>query len=130
MKWRSVFSVIPVPVLYTDALPEGVGGQVRNVFPVFFTTIRIRPRYEHDEGIHRHELAHVELRWLTLGLSVFITAKRFRIWNEARAYKVQMRYPDSNGHYMSLDAAAQRLAGPHYGFGLTQEQARTLIQEA
>jgi hypothetical protein len=122
MKWRSIFKLIPVPVFYTDDMPEVVGGQAKGAI------IRIRPRYEDDEGIHQHELAHVELFWATLGLSVFAAmSKMFRIWNEARAYRRQMRYPDAFGHYITLDTAAARLAGPHYGFGLTLEQAKQAI---
>lgn len=123
MKWRSVFRLIPVPVFYTDAMPAGVAGQARLV------AVRIRPAYRNDEGLHQHELAHVELFWLTLGLKIFLSlSKRFRIWNEARAYRVQMQYPDARGEYLSLDAAAARLAGAYYGFGLTLEQAKGMIK--
>ena len=125
MEWRSVFKLIPVPVFYMDDMPEIVGGQAKGAI------IRIRPRYYSDEGIHQHELAHVELFWAIFGLKVFVAAvsKTFRIWNEARAYRVQMRYPDAFGQYLLLDTAAARLAGPHYGFGLTLEQAKDWIRE-
>ena len=126
MKIRSVFRVIPVPVFYTDRMPAGVGGQAR------FMLVFIRPKYKEDEGIHQHELAHVELFWATLGLKTFIQlfSKKFRIWNEARAYARQMDFPDAFGHYLTWAEAAARLAGPHYGFGLTLEQAKRAIFDA
>jgi hypothetical protein len=125
MEWRSVFGIVPVPVFYTDSLPAGVGGEQRG--PV----VRILPRFEHDEGIHRHELAHVEIFWITLGLASFASlfSTSFRIWNEARAYKRQTQYPDGTGNYLSLDDAAARLAGPRYGFHITQDEAKRLIEE-
>lgn len=52
----------PAIVIYTDDLPEGGGGQANG--PV----VRIRQKYQHDEGILRHELTHVWQWWLTLFL--------------------------------------------------------------
>ena len=46
MRWPLTF--------FTDALPEGRAGVTQG--PV----IRIRPRYRNDEGLYRHEYAHVK----------------------------------------------------------------------
>ncbi len=126
MRWRRVLGIIPVPIIYTDDLPERVGGVASG--PI----VRIRPRYEKDEGIHRHELAHVELFWATFWLHWVIKklSRRYRIWNEARAFRRQMQYRNLHGEFMSLDEAANWLAGENYDFGITQEQARILILEA
>lgn len=126
MIFRSVFGVIPVPVFYTDKLRENRAGEARGPF------IRIRTGYEQDEGLHRHELAHVEVSWATFGLIAFASMvfKKARIWNEARAYKRQTFYPDADGHYLSITGAAARLAGAHYGFGLTQDEAKQWILKA
>lgn len=110
----------PALIVYTDDLPEAVGGRASGPY------IRIRPKYRNDIGIHKHELAHVEMFWLTLGLGNL--SKKFKLWNEARAYRIQMKYPDANGHYMTLLDAAGRLANPHYGFNLTVEQAQDVIK--
>ncbi|TAK45272.1 MAG: hypothetical protein EPO27_10670 [Betaproteobacteria bacterium] len=59
MAWRRIFGFIPVPVVYTDRLPEGVGG--RAIGPL----VQIRPKYRErgDEGLHQHELDHVKQFW-------------------------------------------------------------------
>lgn len=128
MKWRFVFRFIPVPVFYSDSMPLGVGGQT---FPWRGPCVRIRPQYAGDEGIHQHELAHIEVWWATLGLIALVSmfSEAVQVWNEARAYRVQMQYPDAAGHYLTLDEAAARLANPWYGFGLTYEAARRKLSQ-
>ena len=114
----------PALIVYTDALPDDVGGRATG--PI----VRIKPKYQCDEGIHKHELAHVEMWWLTLGL-IWIAEllfKRVRLWNEARAYRVQMEYQDCDSHYMTLDDAAGRLASAHYGFAITLDQAKAMLE--
>ena len=95
----------PALVRYTDDLPETVGG---NAFGPY---VRIRPEYKDDLGIHEHEFAHVQVFWLTLGLSLVLgNFKRFRLWNEGRAYLVQTKYPDRHGEFMTIEDAALRMA--------------------
>jgi len=117
------FNPIPPAFITYKELPAPVGGRARGPF------ITILPRLKGDEGLLRHELAHVQVWWLTLGLSPFLSIffRRFKLWNEARAYRIQMKYPDLHGDYLSLDDAAARLAGPHYHFGITIEQAKKFI---
>lgn len=107
----------PAIITYSDNLPEWKAGEAQ----MFFITIR--PAYRDDKGILMHELAHVAVWWLTLGI-LDMLSRRFRLWNEARAYRIQMKYPDRHGGYLPLDAAAARLANPSYGFNLTLEEAR------
>lgn len=113
----------PARIIYTDRLPANVAG--RAIGP----RVEIRSGYEADKGILMHELFHVKVWWLTFGpLGAWLRSqRRFRLWNEARAYKVQTQYPNKHGGFMTLDEAAARLAGAHYGFGITLEQARDHI---
>lgn len=128
LAWRVVFSVVPVPVFYTDRLPGGVGG--RAIGPV----VQIRPRYRErgDEGIHQHELEHVRQWWATLGLHspLYLAARRYRLWAEARAYAVQMRYPNGLGGALTLEDAAWRLTQPRYRLGINVERATAEILDA
>ena len=109
----------PALIVYTDDLPERVGGWANGPY------VRICPKYRNDVGIHKHELSHVEVFWLTLGIGNLF--KNFKLWNEARAYRIQTRYPDANGYCMTVLEAAKRLSDPHYGFNLTTEQAQEAI---
>lgn len=113
----------PAFIHYTDKLPANVAGRSS------WLLVEIRKGYEADKGILMHELFHVKVWWLTLGpLGILLrNHPRFRLWNEAAAYKVQIQHPNKNGGYMTIDEAAARLAGPHYGFGITQEQAKQHI---
>ena len=106
-------------IFYTDALPEGVGGDARG--PV----IRIRSKYREDQGIHQHELEHVRQWWRTLGLHsvLYFVSRRYRLWAEAQAYQMQRWYPRSDGLYLSLNDVAIRLSQPRYKLGITVVQA-------
>lgn len=113
----------PASIRYTDNLPSNVAGRARGAI------VEIRKGYEADKGILMHELFHVKVWWLTLGpLGAILRSQRwFRLRNEARAYKVQTQHPNKHGGFMTLDEAAMRLAGHHYGFNITVEQARRYI---
>ena len=111
-------------VIYTDNLPETVGGRTN------YFIVRIRPKYEKDVGIHKHELKHVSFNWM--GLLVFTGLlstfyKPFRLWDEAQAYKEQMLWPDADGNRMALNEAARRLSSGHYG-DITMDEARAALQ--
>lgn len=144
MKW-------PCLTRYTDALPEGVGGEARGPL------VRIRPKYRDDQGIHAHEYEHVR-QWWTAGLAgatlivLFALAihlpqaaslaalgflahplgyalwPRHRLWCEVQAYREQMRHPDRNGGFLTLDDAAGRLALPIYKLGITLAQASIILR--
>ena len=128
LAWRTVLGALPVPIVYTDRLPGGVGGL--EVGPL----VLIRPKYRDrgDEGLHQHELEHVRQWWCSLGLHslLYLGVRRYRLWAEARAYAVQMRYPNGLGGALSLDDAAWRLAGERYGLGIDVERARAEIRDA
>lgn len=143
MRWPSL-------TRYTDVLPEGVGGEARGPL------VRIRTKYRDDQGIHAHEYEHVR-QWWTAGLAgaalivMFALAihmpqvaslaalgflahplgyalwSRHRLWCEVQAYREQMRHPDRNGGFLTLEDAAERLANPRYRLGITAADARRLL---
>lgn len=113
--------MLPSKTIYTDKLPEDVGGCANG--PV----VRIRTKYRADVGIHAHEAEHVRqwyvgvligalaafmlayipefahwfIWWplaLTAGCALHPLAyllPRYRLWAEARAYRIQLKhYPD------------------------------------
>jgi hypothetical protein len=92
--------------------------------------IRIRPRYENDEGLHRHELEHARQWWTLPFLHAFLYTffRRYRLWVEARAYRIQMKHPDAHGVLLSLDGAAARLMNPRYQLNLTMDEAKELLR--
>ena len=97
----------------------------------FGPVILIRPKYREDVGLLEHEKMHVKQWWFTLGLHALLywLSKRYRLWAEAKAYAEQMRWPDRFGNRLSLQGAASRLALPEYGFGITPEQAQTVLEK-
>jgi len=52
----------------------------------------------------------------------------YRATAEADAFRTQMRYPRRNGVPLSVDEAAQRLAGRRYKLGITYDHARALLK--
>ena len=110
----------PSITLYTDNLPDNVGGCANAC------VVRIRTKYRDDAGIHAHEAEHVRQWWLgvligalvalaissmssewsgywPLALSAggalhplaYLLLPRYRLWAEARAYRIQAtHYPD------------------------------------
>jgi hypothetical protein len=80
--------MIPHLTFITDRLPPGTGGSANGF------VIRIRPKYAQDAGIKAHELEHVRQWWVTLGLHslLYLFFKRYRLWSEIRAYRVQLSF--------------------------------------
>lgn len=106
------------PVIYSDSLPSGVGGQQRGPF------IFIRPKYRDDEGIFRHEYEHIKQAWATLFIGhalLYLFCRVYRQWAEVRAYRVQMQYG------LPLDDAALRLTSNRYNLGISLEEARAVL---
>lgn len=109
----------PALVIYTDDLPGDIGGQARG--PV----VLIKTKYATDIGLLMHELTHVKQWWLTLGLHslAYRFSRAYRLWSEVAAYREQMTFPDSAGHFMTPGEAASCLMLPRYGFNLTAAEA-------
>jgi len=115
----------PALVIFTDRLPDDVGGQARG--PVVF----IKTKYTNDVGLLMHELTHVAQWWSSLALHPFLYRfwKFYRLQSEAAAYFVQMQYPDRKGHFVTLDEAAEMLAKPRYRLDLSVADARVALQQ-
>lgn len=94
-------------------------------------TIKIRPDWTENLGLLAHERAHVQLNYLnalTLGLlRRFMGARRWRLWQESRAYAIQTKYPNRDGGSLSLQSAALLLMAPRYALELTLEEATAAV---
>jgi hypothetical protein len=114
MKWYSL--------KYTDDMPEGIGGYAKAWF------IRIRPKYKDDRGIHSHEETHVFQWWVTLGFHslLYLFSKRYRLWAEVEAYRVQLQNPpaDQKEEYRRLYAD---YISSDYGLSVTPDEAYKLL---
>lgn len=108
--------------------PDGqvwtVSGNARGII------VRILRSHEEDVGLLQHELAHVGLFWRTLALDYFLGRfKWYRLYDESRAYAIQLDFADKHGRTPSLQDLAARLASPVYNFGITQQEAEAIISK-
>ena len=129
----------PYFVIYTDKLPDIVGGRATGF------VVRIRPKYRDDAGIHAHELVHVK-QWYTglaTGLAVAAlmyfnaidgwplaiivgavlhplatASKRYTFWKEVVAYREQAKYYADDRRLLFANFISQ-----NYGLNVTTEQA-------
>jgi hypothetical protein len=106
-------------IFYVDTLDEGVAGQARG--PV----VMIRKEYAKDVGLEMHELTHVVQWWVTFGMHpiLYLLWREYRLWSEAKAYKKQMQYPNSEGGFMTLEEASVKLCWDRYQLDLTLAEA-------
>ena len=106
----------PHIVRTVDDIKGGGWGQAR---AMFVTLEKAAPDY-----VYQHELAHVKQFYLTLGLHgvLYRFVKRYRLWSEVQAYKQSIR------HGRPLASAAKGLMWDKYGFDLTLDQAKSLLE--
>lgn len=117
------------PLARIEYVPDGsmAAGKAGSCHAFF---IRIAESYRGDEGLKQHELAHAGMFWRTLGLHLLLKRiERYDIWNEARAYRIQQRFPDRHGNYLLPQDAAQRMLSDIYGFSLTYDEALALVMK-
>lgn len=143
---------MPYPhiTIYTDNLPENVGG-CANAF-----VVRIRNKYRDDAGLHAHEYEHVRQFWLWVALGAlgaialafmptmaaysalwldallagfalhpiaYLMVPRYRLWAEARAYRVQATYyPDDRRKLFAAFIAT------NYDLSVTVDEAESAIR--
>jgi len=114
----------PCVIILTDDLPVGRGAEAG------FLNVKMRPKYEGDEGLLEHEFEHEWQGWLTLGLHPLLYRywRWYRCRSEVEAYQVQMKYPRADGTYLTLDDAAWRLTNSGYDIELTLSEARELLK--
>jgi hypothetical protein len=101
-------------VFYTNrGVPKGHAACARG--PI----VLIRPEYRGDLGLLAHELAHVSLWFLTLGTNAlwYRISRRYRLWAEGLAYRVQLQYSPGNAKLFAGFLATR------YALGITQRQA-------
>lgn len=140
----------PSWTIYTVALPTDLAGSARG--PV----VCIRPKYRSNLGLHAHEYEHVR-QWWASGLTavalivasavasglpsascfapigfalhpiLYAASRRYRLWAEVRAYRMQMMLPNTDGVRLPIDGAAVRLINPRYRFDLTIDAARAAL---
>ncbi len=118
LKWIKCF---PYFLDHTDeGIPEGRGGTTGGL------TVRIRPKYKDDEGIHRHEAEHIRQRYMTLGFHNIIKdlSKTYAIWTEVSAYREQLKHPPALTG--GVDPYRRMYAGfiaTGYGLDITEAEA-------
>lgn len=137
----------PSLTIYTDKLPEDVGGCANG--PV----VRIRTKYRDDTGIHAHEAEHVRQWWMGVLIGVLAALTilsipsvwsawwplaliagcalhplaygllpRYRLWAEARAYRIQIKhYPDDRARLFAGFLASR------YGLNISIEEAANAL---
>ena len=88
MKIKFVYKVLPVLVFYTDNLDPKWGGYC------YGPVVKIRKKYENDEGLLQHELVHSKqfYRTLTLHGIAYKLFETYRVHSEVEAYKKQASY--------------------------------------
>ena len=110
---------------YTDNIPVINDGITKLWF------IKIRPKYQNDEGLLEHEKTHVWQFWRTCGLHIFFWfSKKYRISCEQEAYKNQLTYPPASEGEIDTyrHIYAGFIANPErYGFDITEEEAYKLL---
>ena len=140
----------PFPYIFslTNNLPTDVGGRATMFF------VRIRPKYQDDEGILKHEETHIKLEWIiTLILLVLVGAAGYfnhliwlgsvfcpmvesilykfyapyRKWSEVRAYKRQLKYPPANLNVEHYRGQYAEFIATKYGLKKTVEEATKLL---
>lgn len=113
------FGLIPVPVFYTDS---NLGGYDARDYWLF---IRMKKAFKHDEGLHQHELKHIEQTWkglVVIHFALYHLWKRYRMRCEVKAYRRQMHYPP----YLTLDQAAMLLS-TKYDLGISFAEAKKAL---
>ena len=116
----------PALVVYTDNLPEGVGGRA-NAF-----VVRLRPEYANDEGMLQHELEHVKQAYaslLVLHPLAYRFIKAYRFWAEMKAYERQMQFPRADGTHMGDYEMSRCMSQPVYQFNMTVEEILDKVRQ-
>lgn len=112
MRWPLVF--------YTDfGVPQGFSGCARG--PAVF----IRPTSKGDAGLLAHEMVHVGQWFATLGLHSFLylLSKRYRLWAEVQAYRVQLEHSPESAYIFALYLATR------YRLPVDRDQAMALLRK-
>ncbi|MDP1907312.1 MAG: hypothetical protein Q8K85_03350 [Hyphomicrobium sp.] len=118
MRWVRAFGWLPVPVFYVRGLFAG------GFAPLVL--ILIDEKYRADEGLHQHELEHIEQAYRLLLLPhalLYVLFRRYRLRSEVAAYRRQIA---AYGAGASIEFAVRHLV-EGYRLGITAEEARALL---
>jgi hypothetical protein len=105
---------------YVDSLPRGAGGNAKGPL------ISILHKYKGDQGLLEHEKCHVRQWFMLLGIGhalLYRFSKRYKLWAEIQAYKIQLKYNPANLPIFALYLAT------HYGLDLIPDEAKRLLSE-
>jgi hypothetical protein len=150
---RFVLEILPAFVVVTARCLRGKGA--RAIGPVVLIHPKFSARG--DLGTLQHELEHVRQWWIlalpiaavlwfvpsasVMGLAIawwplgaavhpalYRCSRRYRLWAEVRAHRIQCSLPDGRlvDSSLSLDAAAERIA-TKYDLRITQDEAHRLL---
>ncbi len=106
---------------YTDDMPEGYGGFTEN------WRLKIRPKYQDDQGILEHEKTHVRQLFRTIGFHNWLIGwKWYLLRCEVEAYKNQLACPPANNQE-SYRVQYAAFISTKYGLNISVEDARKLF---
>lgn len=124
MTIRFVYGILPALVIYTERLPEGFGGCANAMI------VRIRPKYEGDEGLLQHELTHVKQAYRLLILFhalLYLFCDSYRLRAEVEAYRKQLEYST----YKAFDAGlfAGFICDRYALLGISSKSVENMLME-
>jgi len=116
---KFVYGILPVVLKYSDNMPQPwIGGYAKGPY------IRLRTKYKGtDEGILQHELTHVKQWYRSLMYFhpiLYLVSKRYRLWSEVEAYKVQSNYYDDPAAKLKRFA---KFISTRYNLAITEKEA-------
>lgn len=109
----------PLTFISESFVPEGSAACARG--PVIF----IRPSFSGDDGLYRHEIEHVKQWFVSLGAHpiLYALSKRYRLWAEVKAYRVQLKSsPGKENLFAGFIATKYRL-------DISKEVAKSLLTD-
>jgi hypothetical protein len=123
---KSIYGVIPVPVIASPWLPGRIVG-----LSLGFAVV-VRDDFAQDEPTLVHELVHCKQFFRSGGLLHFIlyfVSTKYRLRTEIEAYRAEIDSCDANIALSRLEESASALAHG-YRLKLSQSECRTLLELA
>lgn len=113
MKIKFVYKILPAFIFVSENLEPQFGGKTNG--PV----IRIREKYQNDDGLLHHELTHVKQWYRTLFLHslLYKFSLLYRLDSEVEAYKEQLKYYKDDRSKIFA-----RFIATEYGLDVSEEE--------
>jgi len=119
MKIKFIYKIIPIPIFYTNKLPQCVAGASYGPW------IKIREYYEDDKPLLKHELTHSK-QWYRLfilhGL-LYRISKKWRFKSEVEAYAVQASCYSGEELLDKIELYSEFISSERYNLGVTTQHA-------